>query len=363
MSFIPQPVWIPLVLLAGALILRAEPADPAIGLLLPPEEPESASLREGATLGVELANKALGVRYRLIIRGRTGPWGADGVEAARMATDDGALGLIAPPDGAASHLVLQVSGRTGVPVVSLCADSSVSRTGVPWAVRMVARTEDEATALFAHWPAARWTALIPGGRSGREIARDLRTAATTGQYTLGQIIEVLPSSTNAESPARQVVLDHPAAVLLWLDPIRAGQFVRALRAVGFTGTLAGPGRLRSPVFAAAAGSDLEGFVAPAPALDTDAADALQSFSDVFRARYGHEPDPTAEAAGDAATLLIHILRNSGEHPARETFPLSFSCGGTSGPLTFDAQGNRKMILQLFRAHQGHYIPITTEANH
>src|ERR1700690_264550 len=65
-----------------------------IGLLVPPEEPEAASLRDGATLGVELANQSPGPRVSLVIRGRIGQWGADGVEAARMVTDDGALGLI-----------------------------------------------------------------------------------------------------------------------------------------------------------------------------------------------------------------------------------------------------------------------------
>ena len=150
-----------------------------IGLLVPPEEPGAASLRDGATLGVELANQSPGPHVRLVIRGRTGQWGADGVEAARMVTDDGALGLIAPPDGAATHLVLQVSGRTAVPVITLSADSSVSQTGVPWMARIVPRTVEEAKTLFTGIHASHWVAVIPDGRAGREAARDLNEPRPT----------------------------------------------------------------------------------------------------------------------------------------------------------------------------------------
>jgi len=85
-----------------------------IGLLLPPEEAAAVSLRQGVLLGVELANEAAGARASVVIRGREGQWGADAVEVARMVTEDGVRGLIAPAGGAPSHLTLQVAGRTAV---------------------------------------------------------------------------------------------------------------------------------------------------------------------------------------------------------------------------------------------------------
>ena len=178
-----------------------------IGLLVPPEEPQAASLRDGATLGVELANQSPGPQVRLVIRGRTGQWGADGVEAARMVTDDGALGLIAPPDGAASHLVLQVSGRTAVPVITLSANSSVSQTGVPWMARIVPRTIEEAKTLFTRIPARHWTAVVCDGRGGRESARDLGEAATNSGRTLEKIIVLNPSFTNLARLRKKILAD------------------------------------------------------------------------------------------------------------------------------------------------------------
>jgi ABC-type branched-subunit amino acid transport system substrate-binding protein len=345
---------------AGEVV--AENTNLVIGLLVPPEEPGAASLRDGATLGVELANQCPGPRARLIIRGRPGQWGADGVEAARMVTDDGALGLIAPPDGTASHLVLQVSGRTAVPVISLCADSSVSQTGVPWMARIVPRTTEEAGTLFTGIPARHWTTVIPDGRAGREVAHDLREAATNNGCFIEKIIEVNSSFTNTARLGKQILANHPDAILLWLDPATAGKLAKALRDAGFAGTLAGPGRLRSADFAAAAGHAGEGLVIPSPVLKPDAATIHEHFTDTFGKRFGHEPDATAAAAYDAATVMIRILRQIGDRPAHKAFPIGFSFVGATGILAFDSQGNRKVNLELFKAQGGQFIPAGIESN-
>jgi ABC-type branched-subunit amino acid transport system substrate-binding protein len=296
----------------------------------------------------------------LFIRGRTGQWGADGVEAARMVTDDGALGLIAPPDGAATHLVLKVSGRTAVPVVTLCGDSSVSDTGVPWMARIVPRTTEEAEMLFASIPARHWVALVPAGRAGREASRDLGEAAANSGRALEEILELNPSVTNLAWLGKDIMSNRPDAMLFWLDPATAGRLVKMLRADGFTGTLAGPGRLRAADFTKAAGDAMEGFIVPAPVLETDAVAAFQSFETAFNRRFGRDPDATATAAYDAATLLIHLLQQSRGHAVRESFPIGFSFAGASGILAFDSQGNRKAKLELLKALDGRFVPAKTQ---
>ena len=175
------------------------------------------------------------------------------------------------------------------------------------------------------------------------------------------MIEVNPSFTNATRLGKQILKNHPDAVLLWLDPAMAGTLAKALRAAGFAGTLAGPGRLRSADFAKTAGDAMEGLMVPGPILEKDAATAFQHFTNAFRGRFGHEPDATAAAAYDATTLLIHILRQPGGHPAHEAFPISFSLAGATGILSFDSEGNRKVNLQLFKAQGGQFIPAGAEA--
>ena len=330
-----------------------------IGLLLPPESDAAVSLKNGAGLGVELANQALGVTARLVIRGRSGQWGADGVEAARMVLDDGAQGLIAPPDGAACHLVLQVAGRTAVPVVSLCGDSSVTQTGVPWLARVVPRTIEEAEAVFAGLRCDHWSAVTPNGRAGRELRRDLQAAARNRTGTNGQFFEVNRPGTNPARLVRQIIAGHPDAVLLWLDPAVAGTMAQALRKAGYAGELAGPGRLRSSDFVAAAGRGAEGLLVPGllQSIAPTGPPQRTDFTTAYHERFGASPDATAVMAGEAAWLLVEVLQSAGSRPAHTAFPLVGSFSGASGVLTFDQAGNLIADLGLLRLRDGQWLPM------
>src|SRR5262249_23268247 len=128
---------------------------------------------------------------RLVLRGRSGQWGTEGNEAAALALDEDVAGMITPTAGTAAHEMLQVSGRTRVPVVSLCPDSSVKQAGVPWGVRVSPGTEEQARAIFTGLSktaggktARRWTAFVPTGRAGREATRDLKAAAQAAECAL-----------------------------------------------------------------------------------------------------------------------------------------------------------------------------------
>ena len=277
-----------------------------------------------------------------------------------MVLDDGARGLIAPPNGAATHLALQVAGRTATPVISLCADSSVSQTGVPWMVRIAPTTIEEARSLLAglkvrpssdpQW----WAALVPDGRAGREVSRDLTQAAAAAHCKLNELHEVGPALTHSDSVVAQVLKDQPDGVLVWLDPVPAGRLTRGLREAGFAGRLAGPSRCNSPAFLAAAAQAAEGFVVPAIVLDKAAEACSLSFQTAFRQHYGLEAGVTAAEAYDAATLLAHILRKTNPQSLPRAFPLGFSLPGASGELSFDAQGNRQVALRLLVARQGRF---------
>jgi len=127
---------------------HAATAELTIGVLLPPDPLEATSLRRGITVAIERANDTRsGVRAHALFRSREGQWGTQGQEAAEMVVDDGAQALIAPRDRAITHLALQVAGRTGTPVVTLCPDKSVVRAGIPWMVRIGPALGDETSLL------------------------------------------------------------------------------------------------------------------------------------------------------------------------------------------------------------------------
>jgi ABC-type branched-subunit amino acid transport system substrate-binding protein len=282
-----------------------------------------------------------------------------------MVLDDGARGLIAPPNGAATHLALQVAGRTAVPVISLCADSSVSRTGVPWMVRIAPTTIEEARFLLAGLKAdqsdpPQWVALVPDGRAGREISLDLNRAASAAQCKLKRICEVSSTLTNLESVTAQVLKEQPKGVLVWLDPVPAGRLTRSLREAGFAGKLAGPSRCNSPAFVAASAQASEGFLVPSIVSDKPGEARLLSFQTAFRQRYGIEADLTAAEGYDATRLLVHLLGKYDSQSLSRAFPLDFSLPGASGDLSFDAEGNRKIALRMLIARRGSFVAFELE---
>lgn len=331
-----------------------------IGLLLPPEEPEAASLRQGVDLGVEQANRSPGPRATVLIRGRVGQWGTDGEEAGRMVLDEGVRGIIAPPGGAPSHLALQIAGRTATPVITLCPDTSVTRAGVPWMVRSVASTEEEARLIFSTLkptnssPGYHWAALVPEERAGREAAIDLQWGAHDAGVILDTPIRVSSKSNNLVRLHKAILASKPNGILLWQDPVFAGVLARSLRAAGFEGRLAGPSRLSSQVFTKTAGDAAEGCVVPAPMRGTSGKE-YHRFVSAYREHFGGAPDYMACAAYDAATLLIDVLRRAGDRPPHSLFPLQGTWFGANGRLAFNRKGELLVALQLQEFRSGRLV--------
>jgi branched-chain amino acid transport system substrate-binding protein len=353
-------------LLSGSAGLLASPKSHvstlAVGLLVPAEPGEALSLRQGATLGIEHANQAPGLKAHLVVRGRPGQWGTEGDEAATLALDDEVAGIITPSAGTAAHQVLQVAGRTRLPVVSLCPDSSITGAGVPWAVRIVPRNDEEARALFTGASTVRraplrWAALVPPDRAGREAAHDLKAAALAAASPMGEPIQLPASTHDFKVQVEQVLAARPDAVLLWTEPGAAGDLAHALRQAGFAGWLAGPGRLSSESFLRRAGTAAEGCILPTLALSPRDGASESEFDHEYRSRFSERPDSLAIMAHDAVLLIVRILRNSDPDLSYRKFPLQETISGASGPIRFDKSGNRVVSLTLLVCEGGRFKPL------
>lgn len=340
-----------------------------IGLLLPPSEAEAASIRLGAELGVEAANRGPGAKMKLIVRGSAGQWGTEGDDAVVLALDQGARALIAPTSGAAVHQALQVAGRTRVPVVSLCGDSSVTGAGVPWAVRIAPSTGQEAAVLFAALRrpghSLRVAAFVPPDRAGREAGHDLQSAAWEAAVEIVKVIELASRDPDYADLANRARESKPDAILLWVDSAPAGKLAAAVRAAGFEGRLAGPSRLASAAFSEVAGKSAEGFLLAMPVPDERAASLRDQFLQGYRGRVGSltgaaqsNPAFTAALAFDAVQLLADVLRGVGGEPAFRAFPLTRTVPGVTGELAFDRSGDRRLQLQVLENHAGQWRPFT-----
>ena len=343
--------------LAGVAAVRPV----TLGLVAPPGDPDTTSLLRGAQLAVAGANTT-DAPVALEVRGETGQWGTVGNDAVTLVCERQVDAIIAPSDGAATHLILQVAGRTRVPVASLCPDSSVTEAGVIWAVCVVPRTDQAAEALLT---AARrpdraplhWWAVVPAGRPGRVVRRDLELAARVATAPLDRIIEGGEPKTDVAALVRTIVEAAPGGVLLWLPPARAGAMAAALRNAGYGGRLAGPGTLDSPEFFAAAGAAATGVLVTEFRADAGLRVRSVQFETQFRRRYDSEPDFSAAAAYDAALVLIETLRRAGAGAGYRQFPLAVPVAGVTGNLHFDHLGNRTDALQVLTCQEGRFIPV------
>jgi ABC-type branched-subunit amino acid transport system substrate-binding protein len=334
-----------------------------LGLVAPPTEPDSTSLLRGAQLAVAEANDTGEPPVGLEVRSENGQWGSAGNDAVILAGDRHVDAIIAPSDGAATHLILQVSGRTRVPVATVCSDSSVTDAGIPWVICVVPRTDREAEALFAaaqrpDHPLLRWWAVVPVGRPGRVVRRDLETAARVTAARLERIVEGGDPKTDLASLVPMIVAAAPGGVLLWLPPSEAGTVAAALRTAGYVGRLAGPSPLDSPAFTATAGVAATGVLVTEFREDADSRARAERFEQQYRQRFDAKPDFSAAASHDAAHVLIETLRRAGDAEGYRQFPIALPTAGVTGVLHFDSSGNRTDALQVLTCQQGRFVPIS-----
>jgi hypothetical protein len=166
---------------------------------------------------------------------------------------------------------------------------------VPWVVRIVPSTVDQARGVFARARVVRWLAIVPAARAGREAARDLLAAA--GERLRLETLEA-GSWSNRDDLRQRLSTAGPEAVLVWLASAREGGVVVALRAVGYTGSVVRRSQAAAP---------------------------LEAY------------------ARDAAGLAVRVLRGPHGSEPRLAFPFTGTFVGATGRLTFDSNGNRILV--------------------
>jgi ABC-type branched-subunit amino acid transport system substrate-binding protein len=254
-----------------------------------------------------------------------------------------------------------VSGRTAVPVITLCPDLSLERAGVPWMIRIVPRTDDEARALFEGITAmgpgkpTRWVALVPDERAGREVSHDLKQAAAACRQELLKCLQVNSAGTNLEDVTTRALGVRPEGILLWLAPDCAGKAAWKLRNAGYKGLMAGPGWLQSSDFFAGAGAAADIVIVPGVACTPQELARWVSFEDSYRRRWGHDPDLAAGMSYDAVRLFVQLVSQDKFRAPPHRVPIGFSWPGVTGDLSFDSQGNRIAKLELLKARNGRFI--------
>jgi hypothetical protein len=132
---------------------------PSIGLIASDDEDITAALARGARRALDETRDAGGPDVALRVSEREAHWGAAAEAAVRLAVDEGAMAIIAPPERERAHAVAQLGTRAQVPIVSTSPWPSVMQAGSKWVTSVVPPSGEPLVALEHHdWEQAGYDA-------------------------------------------------------------------------------------------------------------------------------------------------------------------------------------------------------------
>ncbi|MCK6480717.1 MAG: ABC transporter substrate-binding protein, partial [Planctomycetes bacterium] len=344
----------------------AHSSEVRVGLLLPADPDLAREVSRGAALAAALLGTAASpVR---VVEGRVeGPWGSEAARVVEMVYAGGAAGVVTPPDRNGSHLAAQIAGKARVPVLVGSAASALTRVPLPWMFRVVPDERDVLDALLAALPAAE-RALPPlsfgcGGREGDRVAEEVARAVLRAGGSPPRSFPCGPGGAGREPGVAAAAEAPRSPVLLSLPAPAARAVLEDLRAAGWRGTaLALPLPGADPAaFAAALGERGEG-VLLARTYDPSAGEG-RAFRDAWRARYDGEPGEAAAAARDGVALLVRAVRASDgtAEGTRAALLAGDPLPGATGPLSFEADGNRAGAASVAVVRGGALRPLPAPA--
>lgn len=344
---------------AAAAVAEARPAPQLesgrnesvkLGLLIPGEGGADglAALR-GAELAIAQANARGGLEgrpFELIVRTQDGPWGSASKKIVSLVFDEGVRAILGSLDGRAAHLAEQVATKGRVALVSPWAfDPSLTRINIPWFFRCAPDDRQQAVVLadeVFRGKRLRRVAALAEATYDAGVAADAfcRTAVDAGYP------RPLRLGFAAADVAKRLEDADIEAVVLFGRPLPAAALVRALRENGSGQALFGALSLAHDDFLAAAGRHAEGAVLIAPEHWCDP--GARRFCREYRQAHGSWPSAVAAYAFDGMSFILEAIGRAGpdRERIREYLATSAYPDGVTGPVRFDAHGNRLGPLSL-----------------
>jgi ABC-type branched-subunit amino acid transport system substrate-binding protein len=326
--------------------------------------PEWGDAWRGAQLAINDANAEGGYRgkpFRLIAAWSDNPWGTGVSLLTRMIYVDGVWAIVGGVNGETTHLAEQIAVKARLPLVSPGnTDLSVNMTNVPWIFSCLPTDDTQAEALgeamLAYIGDEEYASVASTDHDSRAAFHEFRSyLARRGRRPILHV-DSHPGAQAAKSVARRIVATHPRAVLLVATSRDAARIAKALRAVGFMGTIYGGATLARRAFTIEAGEAAEGTVAP---LLYEHVPAWDAFATRFERRFGVEADFLAGQAYDAVCLTIAAIRDAGLNRARilDAIRSRSPQRGVTGVHDWDPTGRNRRKVRLALSHANQWMEI------
>ena len=337
-------------LLALALLLCLVPLATAqaitevkVGLLIAEEDdPVSRAVLQGATLAVDEVNRAGGFNgtpFALVTRSDVGPWGSGASQITRLIYEDEVWAILGGLDGQGAHLAQQVVTKAHVALLSPWAsDPTLTQINIPWFFRGLPDDRQQAAALvealYKPGTERRVIAVIEDTYDGRMAGMTFVKAVAAAGHAPVDLLTLPEKKGSPQEVIPQIKDTDVDAVVLFTSPPTAAALAKQLPPeIELYGGL----RLNSKVLLQDLSQTVY-LISP----DTQATPQIKRFRQQHMQQFGRESHLAAAFAYDGMHTLLAAIQQAGLDRARirEAMAESHLPDGVTGPLRFDAAGNR-----------------------
>lgn len=317
-----------------------------VGLLVPGED-EALAAKQGAEMAVAKANEGGGFGgrpFELIVRRVEGPWGSGSKAIVNLVFEEGVWAILGALDGRGAHLAEQVVTKGRVVLVSSWAtDPTLSQINIPWFFRPVPDDRQQARALVSEIFQARRlqrvATVAADGYDARVAATTFAQVAREAGYPLSVQLSYGEAGRDFEVVLSRIENHGVEGVVLFGPPSPAAELIRRMRARGMRQALFGPLSIVDCDFLESVGTDLEGAVLVAPGHWRARG---KTFRQEFQDTYGYLPNAVAAYAYDGMRVIVQAIEQVGldRERIRDAVANIHYMQGVTGPIRFDAKGNR-----------------------
>lgn len=313
------------------------------------EEVLGIQMLMGTRLAIEQANARGGylkrnIPFDLLVSNDNGLWGSSGNEIIDQAYKDKVWAILGTIDGANSHIAIRVALKAEVVMMNTGdTDPTFIETNIPWVMRSI--TDDRQMGyllvdhLYRKMDYKRVGLIRASNRYGRFGTREVRD----GSRRLGRpIVMEMAYKVGAQDFSLELERIRDAgvdAVIHWGNAREGALILNQMRQMGMNQPYYGCDRHVSQEFLQLAGANAEGasFVFPWDPRRDDP--KLAAFREIFKKRFGVEPDTYAAHAYDGMNILIWATQVAGLNRAKIRDVIAYRSKpweGVTGDIVFNA---------------------------
>lgn len=337
------------------------------------EEPLGIQMLMGTRLALEQANARggylkRGIPFELVVSNDNGLWGSSGNEIVNQAYKDHVWAILGTIDGANSHIAIRVALKAEVVMMNTGdTDPTFIETNIPWVMRAISDDRQMGYLLvdylFRKLDYKRVGLIRSSNRYGRFGTREVRD----GSRRLGRpiVIEMAykVGSTDFSLELQRIKDAGVEAVVHWGNAREGALILNQMRQMGMNQPYYGCDRLVSDEFLQLAGPNAEGATMVYPWDPRRDDPKLQAFREIFRKRFGVEPDTYAAHAYDGMNILIWAIQVAGLNRAKIRDVIAYRSQpwhGVTGDIVLNAALDDVGPVALARVENGTWNFYTRE---